>query len=112
MTNAEPNWTGTWIRGGVSGVLYAALFYFSDDLMHLAHTTADACLVMSGEVLELNGALEKNNPRRCARDSDRPRGPHGTEPAAALCPATGTGAGKLSRLSGHDGCARHGLSLD
>ncbi len=56
--------------------------------------------------------VEKNNPRRCARDSDRPRGPHGTEPAAALCPATGTGAGKLSRLSGHDGCARHGLSLD
>ena len=68
MTNAESNWTGTWIRGGVSGVLYATLFYFSDDLMHLAHTTADACVVISGEETTY---FSKPDPAACAAKGGR-----------------------------------------
>lgn len=32
----------------ITGLLYAALLYYANQLLHLAHTTPDACIVGQG----------------------------------------------------------------
>jgi hypothetical protein len=68
MAETETSWTGTVIWGGVSAVLYAALFYFSDEILHLAHTTADACMVINGAETTY---YSKPDPVACAAKGGR-----------------------------------------
>jgi len=39
------HWGKTIFWGAVTGLLYAGLFYYADLILHLAHTTPDACIV-------------------------------------------------------------------
>ena len=48
MNLHEAHWRKTIFWGVTAGLLYAALFYYADLVLHLAHTTPDACVVGSG----------------------------------------------------------------
>jgi hypothetical protein len=41
-------WGKTVFWGAVAGALYAAIFYYADLILYLAHTTPDACVVGQG----------------------------------------------------------------
>lgn len=56
-------WGKTIAWGLVTGVLYAFLFYFSGDILHLAHTTPDACVITQGEQVTY---LHHTTPELCA----------------------------------------------
>lgn len=42
------SWRKTFLWGAVTAALYVALFYYADLLLHMAHTTPDACIVGNG----------------------------------------------------------------
>lgn len=46
----HPRWGKTLFWGAVTAALYATMFSYSDLLLHLAHTTPDACVVNHGGV--------------------------------------------------------------
>jgi ribose/xylose/arabinose/galactoside ABC-type transport system permease subunit len=48
MDAHKGHWAKTIFWGGVTAVLYAAMFYYSDLILHMAHTTPDACVVGHG----------------------------------------------------------------
>lgn len=51
--------------GAATAALYAGLYYFADDLIRLAHTTVDACMVVeNGHGEYYHGAT----PELCARE--------------------------------------------
>ena len=41
-------WGKTIFWGAVTGLLYAVMFYYADVILHLAHTTPEACVVGHG----------------------------------------------------------------
>ena len=45
----ETRWLRTIVWGCLTAVLYATLFYYSDALMHMAHTTPAACVAGSAD---------------------------------------------------------------
>ena len=49
MVVQQAHWNKTLLWGGITGVLYALLFYFGADILMLAQTTPDACQVASAE---------------------------------------------------------------
>ncbi len=44
----NPRWGRTLFWGTVAGVMYAVMFYYSDLILHMAHTTPNACVVGDG----------------------------------------------------------------
>jgi hypothetical protein len=48
MNLHNAHWGKTIFWGMVTAAIYAAMFYYSDLLLHLAHTTPDACVVGEG----------------------------------------------------------------
>lgn len=48
MEHHKARWGKTIAWGAVTAALYAALFTYSDIILHLAHTTPDACVVRNG----------------------------------------------------------------
>lgn len=44
----HPRWGKTLLWGTVAALLYAVIFYYSDLILQLAHTTPDACVVGDG----------------------------------------------------------------
>lgn len=42
------HWGKTIFWGAITGLLYVALFYYADLILHLAHTTPPACVVSQG----------------------------------------------------------------
>lgn len=49
MNLHNPSWNKTIFWGVVTGLLYALLFNFSAEILHLAHTTPDACVIVQGD---------------------------------------------------------------
>ena len=45
----NPSWQKTISWGVITGLFYALLFSFSSELLHLAHTTPDACVIVHGD---------------------------------------------------------------
>jgi len=63
MAEARTRWTTTLLWGVAVALLYWALFHFQDDIVRLAHTTVDACLVVeNGKELYYH----KPTPEACA----------------------------------------------
>lgn len=48
MASSQASLGKTLLWGGLTAVLYGALFFFADDFLRLAHTTQDACVVQEG----------------------------------------------------------------
>ena len=44
----HPHWGRTIFWGSFAALLYAAMFYYSDVILHMAHTTPAACVVGHG----------------------------------------------------------------
>lgn len=42
------HWGKTIFWGAITGLLYAAMFYYADTILHMAHTTPEACVVGHG----------------------------------------------------------------
>ncbi|MEW5770908.1 MAG: hypothetical protein AB1831_11175 [Pseudomonadota bacterium] len=59
----KAHWGKTLAWGFVTGVLYALLFFYSSELLHLAHTTPDACVVEQAGRLTY---LHHPTPEACA----------------------------------------------
>lgn len=57
------NWGKTIFWGAATGVLYTLLFSFSGDILHLAHTTPDACVIHQGDQVIY---LHQATPQVCA----------------------------------------------
>ena len=52
MVNGKSRWGKTLFWGGVTALLYAGMFSYSDALIHMAHTTPGACVVhRAGELV-------------------------------------------------------------
>ena len=49
MHLSSPHWGKTIFWGVATALLYAAMFYYSDVILHLAHTTPPACVVVAGD---------------------------------------------------------------
>lgn len=63
MGKIKRGWGATLFWGGLSGLCYAALFYYADDFIRLAHTTADTCAVVEGDKTIY---FSKPDPAQCA----------------------------------------------
>lgn len=48
VMDSGKHWGRTILWGAVTGILYTLLFSFTGEILHLAHTTPDACLVPNG----------------------------------------------------------------
>lgn len=48
MNLQSDHWGRTIFWGTITGLLYAAMFYYADLILHLAHTTPEACVVGQG----------------------------------------------------------------
>jgi hypothetical protein len=48
MDRPHGNWGKTVFWGAITAALYATMFYYADFILHMAHTTPDACVVGSG----------------------------------------------------------------
>ncbi len=52
MTASQTSLGRVLFWGGLTALLYAALFHYADSFLHLAHTTQDACAVQSGMTVD------------------------------------------------------------
>ena len=48
MGRHHGSWSRTIFWGAVTATLYAVMFYYADFILHLAHTTPNACIVGNG----------------------------------------------------------------
>lgn len=48
MNLNHPHWGRTIFWGSLTALLYAALFYYADLVLHLAHTTPESCVIGHG----------------------------------------------------------------
>lgn len=63
MNLKHVHWGKVFFWGAMTAVLYAGMFYYSDAILHFAHTTPDACVVGHGEQARY---YMKADPSACA----------------------------------------------